>query len=257
MKRLFLPEQNPAGKAARRYGILAGAVAAFLSEVIFRPHYSAEFTQFNGFGIFEIPPQLPANVLEWLDLMDNSPLVGLVLLDGADIPHYCLVAVVFLAIFLVLRTNHPVLAGLAVSVTWIGVVVFIISNPAFRILQISSQVQLVSGVERAALIAEADQLLQVYNPLALGSHGWADPARLLILLGGGLMSWAMLSSGLFLRLTAVLGLIANGIGISYYVLFFLLPAHYWLATPISAPIRLVWHILLGVDLVRVSGGTDD
>lgn len=75
------------GKGSRVL-ILTGAVAAILAELVFRVNYSAEFIQFNGFGLFRIPSSLPVSAREWFDLLQNSPLVGLVLLDGADIPHY-------------------------------------------------------------------------------------------------------------------------------------------------------------------------
>lgn len=244
------------GKSSRVL-TLTGAVAAILAELVFRVNYSAEFIQFNGFGLFRIPPSMPVSAREWFDLLQVSPLVGLVLLDGADIPHYLLVGVVFLALFQVLRTWRPVLSGLALGSFLTGAAIFATANPAFRILVLSQKFISISNLERAQLLSQGEKLLTRYNPLALGSHGWADPARFLILLGGLLISAAMLSSPDFPRLTGILGLVWNSIGLLYYPLLLLAPAYYWLVVPISAPLRLVWHIILGFNLFHIAAMPDD
>jgi hypothetical protein len=237
--------------------IRLGAAAAFLSELVFRVNYSAEFIQFNGFGLFRIPASLPVSAREWFDLIQDSPLVAFVLLDGVDIPHYLLVGVVFLSLFQVLRSRRPVLSGLALGSVLSGALIFVTANPAFRILVLSQKYSSISSLEKAQLLSRGEELLTRYNPLALGSHGWADPARFLILLGGVLISAAMLSSPYFPRLTGILGLFVNSISLLYYPLLLLAPIYYWLVVPISAPFRLVWHIMLGFNLFRIAGRSDD
>ena len=242
---------------SRRILVLAGAAAAILAELVFRVNYSAEFTQFNGFGLFSVPSPLPGSSTEWFELMIDSPLVGLVLLDGADIPHYLLISVAFLAVFLILRNRQPVLSGIALGTVLAGTLLFVVANPAFRILSLSQQYLRATDLERTALLFRGEKLLTAYNPLSLGAHGWADPARFLILLGGLLISAAMFTSPNFPRPTMILGLLVNGFALLYYPLLLLAPAYYWLVVPVSAPFRLVWHILLGFNLFHIAGRSDD
>jgi hypothetical protein len=67
----------------------AGAVAALLAVILFRPHLSAELSLLHGLGLIRWVPT-PGSPLEWLTLLRNQPLLALLLLDVGDLVHYVL-----------------------------------------------------------------------------------------------------------------------------------------------------------------------
>jgi hypothetical protein len=48
------------------------------------------------------------------------------------------------------------------------------------------------------------------------------------------------------------GILANGIGLCYFITVGFLPAFYWLPHPISAPFRVVWYFLIALRLFRLA-----
>ena len=74
----------------------------------------------------------------------------------------------------------------------------------------------------------------------------------LIGLSGLIISIIMLQSGVFSRTTAYFGILANGVGLSYFITIIILPTIGWIPIPLSAVPLLIWYILIGVRLYQLS-----
>jgi hypothetical protein len=73
----------------------------------------------------------------------------------------------------------------------------------------------------------------------------------LVLIAGLIISVVMLRSELFSKATAFTGILANGIGLCYFITLALAPAIYWIPHPISAPFRVIWYFLIAVRLLKL------
>ena len=54
---------------------ITGGVAALAAVIVFRRFFAVELMTFNGFGVFEVPPNEPATALEWFTLLEGNKLV--------------------------------------------------------------------------------------------------------------------------------------------------------------------------------------
>ena len=79
-----------------------------------------------------------------------------------------------------------------------------------------------------------------------------DISLFLVLLAGLIGSAVMLRSEAFGKATAIVGLLANGIGLCYFLTLAFLPAIYWLPHPISAPFRVTWYFLIALKLFKLT-----
>ena len=241
------------GLTSFKIPLLIGAAAALLSELFFRPNYGAEFMAFNGFGIFKVPEVLPTNVEGWFALFTETPLVGLVLLDGADLIHYALVGFIFLGIAIVLKETTPVLVPIAVGISLVGILIYFGSNPAFRFFQISKEyISTGSESQRLILAAAGDNLLGLSDLNISYRSAGIFISQFLILIAGLLLSTGMLKNDGFRRITALTGMVANGVGLLYFPVLVWLPALNWLPPTLSAPFRLLWHFLIAGSLLKLS-----
>jgi hypothetical protein len=233
--------KNPIWKLIYRIGAVAGFVAA----IGIRRNMSAEFTAFNGFGVFAIPETLPVQAAEWLTLLQNNPFVGLVLLDVLDLVEYALLGLMFAAVFGSLQHSlhkASLLAGICAAA---GIITAFVSNQAFAMLSLSRSGMFVVGDMRSASLATAETLL------ARQSIG-AAIALFLVLLAGLILSVLMLRSGIFSKTAAVIGILANAINLFYFPALLFTPA--WIAVPpvIAAPLRITWYVLVAIKLFSLA-----
>ncbi|HCB50397.1 MAG TPA: hypothetical protein DEP47_12975 [Chloroflexi bacterium] len=102
----------------------AGGTAALIAVLIFRRNIGAELTQFNGFGLFEVPEMPPATAAEWFMLLQKDRFVGLALLGLFDLVNYALVGLIFLALYCALRQVHKSAMVIATTFGFVGIAVF-------------------------------------------------------------------------------------------------------------------------------------
>lgn len=229
-----------------------GAIAAFIAVLIFRRNLSAEFTAFNGFGIFEVPKIIPVSAEQWLALLVENPLVGLVLLNLGDVINYLLVSLLFVALYIALcKTNHRV-AVLALTLALCGSLIFISTNQAMSMFSLSRQYATADTVQRALLLEKGEALLAVDNPGTTNPGMGYLVGLLLVTLAGLMFSLVMLRSQIFNKITAWMGLLSNGFQIFYFFLLVIAPA--WVALPfiLSAPFRVTWYVMAAIRLLKMA-----
>jgi hypothetical protein len=198
-------------------------------------------------GIIDMEP--PSSALHWFTLLQDNQFLGLILLDLFDIVNYLLVGLIFLALYGTLRRANKVAMTVATASALVGVAVSLASNQAFAMLALSDKYA-VAGTDasRAQFLAAGEALLAIHNPA--GIH----LGLFLVALAGLIASVVMLRSPVFGKATAIFGLVANGLVLTYYVALPLAPEMAFLFPAASAPFRLLWYILIAWRLFQLGRG---
>jgi hypothetical protein len=225
----------------RDWGLLflLAAVAAFLAVFVFRRNLGAELMLMGSFGLAGIPPTPPADAAGWFALLRQSPLLGLTLLEVFDLVEYALVGLIFLALCVALWEVNRSALLVATAAGLAGIVVYFASNQSFAMLALSRQHAAASGAAQEAIyLAAGEALLRLHEGTGIYM------TRLLAPLAGLIMSLVMLRSAAFSRATAVTGIVANVLLLTFFPVAALTPALVALPFALSAPFRIVWYFLI-------------
>ena len=226
---------------------IAGGVAAIIAAVVFRRHFGVEVTLLMEMGLLGLEP--PISVVDWFVLLQENVLVGLILLDLFDIVEYALVGLMFLALYGALRRSNKSALTVALACDLVGIAVYLASNQALPMLALSDRYATVgTEAQQATFLAAGEALLAIHDP------GGIHLSLLLVALAGLIVSLVMLQSRVFGKATAVAGIAANGLVLSYFVAVAFAPEIAFLLPAISAPFRLIWYILIAWRLFQLGRG---
>jgi hypothetical protein len=233
---------------------IAGAVAALVAVIVFRRNLSVEAMQFKGFGIIRgVPAAWPSSAMDWFTLLQDHSLVGLILLNVVDVINYCLVGLIFLALYGALGRASKGAMLVATVCALVGIGVYFASNQAFAMLSLSKQyAAATSDTQRSMLLAAGEALLAIEHPSAVYQGTGVHTSFFLVVTGGLIASLAMLRSGIFGRATAIVGILANAIRLCGFVTLIVTPSIYTLAIPISAPFRVTWYLMIAIKLLQLA-----
>jgi hypothetical protein len=177
-----------------------------------------------------------------------------------DVGNYVLIAVVFIALYVLLRRVSQSTMIVATVLGLVGITVYCASNMAFSMLSLSQQFTSAATESQRNELLSAGQALLAINPFGgsnshPGSGGYTS--LLLIAVAGLLMSAVMLRSADFGRLTGYLGIGANALDLAYCVgiLFVSAEGANQLAVifiPAAGLLHMIWHILIGIRLTRTA-----
>ncbi len=235
---------------------MTGGVAALLAVIVFRRNWSAELTVFKGFGIFEIPDPLPSSALEWFALLQKDLFVGLSLLNLFDLINFALVGLIFLALYAALKNVNKSLMLIAISISLIGVAVYLTANQAWEMFSLSKQyAAATSDGQRSILLTAGDVLLASNHPEAPFQSTGIHVGLFLVLSAGLLISIVMLQSDIFGKAAAVCGILANGLALLGFIALVFGPTISWIPPTLSAPFRMVWYVLIAIKLFKLGKST--
>jgi hypothetical protein len=142
---------------------------------------------------------------------------------------------------------------IATTAGLIGITAYFASNQALAMLALSERyAAAASEAQRSTYLAAGEALLAVNNPDSIYQGTGITISLFLVLLAGLIVSAVMLRSDAFGKATAILGMLANGIGLCYFFTLAFLPAIYWLPHPVSAPFRVVWYFLIALKLFKLA-----
>jgi hypothetical protein len=198
-------------------------------------------------GIVDAKP--PSSALEWFTLLQDNVVLGLILLDLFDVVNYMLVGLLFLALYGALRRANKSAMTVATACSLVGAAVYLASNQAFAMLALSNRyAAAATDAQRAAFLAAGEALLAVHDP------GGIHLSLFLVALAGLIASLVMWRSGVFGKVSATMGLVANGLVLSYFVVVAFAPAIAPLFPSLSALFRLIWYILIAWRLFQLGRG---
>jgi len=224
---------------------ITGGVAALLAVIVFRRFFAVEMITFNGFGIFELPPNEPATALEWFTLLERNRIVGLILLGLVDLINYALVGLIFLAVYGALRKVNEIAMGLAILLSMISLSVYFASNQALSYLYLNQQYQAATSDAQRSIYVGAGEALSAN----IQGTGWYI-SLFLVYLAGLIISVVMQQSNVFNKATAWMGILANSFGLLLFIALIFTPAIAWLPPSLSAPFRVIWYVLIAIKLFK-------
>lgn len=237
----------------KRLYTLSG-VAALLAVFVFRRNLGAELALLANFGIVSGVPTMPlVTAIDWFNLLQDNPLVGLTFLNIFDLVEYALLGLIFLALYVALKPNHPSAMLIAITAGLVGITVYFASNQAFAMLALSERYAAATAdAQRTGYLAAGEVLLASNNPDSIYQGAGIYLSYFLVLLAGLIISVVMLQSEIFSKASAVVGILANGIALFYFVGLALSSEFYWIPHPVSAPFRVIWYFLIALRLFKLA-----
>jgi hypothetical protein len=233
---------------------ITGGIAAILAVFVFRRNLGAELGLLSNFGIIKGVPTTPlTDALDWFNLLQEHRLVGLTLLNFFDIIEYALVGMMFLALYAALEQTSKSAMAIATVSGLAGITAYFAVNQAFAMLALSQRyAEATSDQQRSLYLAAGEANLAINNPGVIQQGSGIYISLFLVLLAGLIISLVMLRSDVFSKATAMTGILANGIGLCYFIGLALASELYWLSIPISAPFRVIWYFLIALRLFKLA-----
>ncbi len=221
---------DPAYRSLYRLGGVAALIVAFLTvaEII----------------VFAIFPQ-PSTISGWFILFQANPIIGLLDFWGLEVPMFAMFALVFLALYVLLREVNKSGMTIALTLALLGIAIFFATNNPFSMLSLSRQfAAATTDANRSALLAAGEALLANTNQRAVGGF---NIGLLLVSVAGLTVSSVMRRANSFRRLTAYVGILAFGFSLADYLrqaltssvtiaLLLILP---------GAILLVIWFVLVG------------
>jgi hypothetical protein len=233
-----------------------GAVSALIAALIFR----------RNLGVAEIPLvtgiAIPNTAAGWVTLLHDNSLLGLTLLNVFDIANYALVGLMFLAVYVSLRRTNKSCTLLAAIFSFVGMVLYFVSNSALSMFSLSNQyAAATTDAQKSTLLAAGQTVLaNGYDPSAVYQSGSFYLSLLFVALAGMLMSAVMLQSRIFNKATAYVGIAASALDLAYIVgLPFVpqssVPFFGAICVASAGLLLMIWHLLVGIKLYKLSRTT--
>jgi hypothetical protein len=142
--------------------------------------------------------------------------------------------------------------AIAVVSGLVGVGVYFASNQAFAMLSLSDRYAAATAdAQRAMFLAAGEALLAIHNPGDIFQGTGNYVAYFLVLLAGLIISVVMLRSRAFGRATGYVGILANALAMTHFAALAFALSLVVIPTPVSAPFRVVWMVLIAVGLLRL------
>jgi hypothetical protein len=190
-------------------------------------------------------------VIDWFTLFQNNWFLGLRNLGLLNIIMTTLGVPVFFVLFGAHRRVNITYAALAMVISFIGVTVFLATNRAFPMLDISSQyAAATSDAQRAVLAAAGQAMLSVGQSHTPGTF----LGFFLSEVAGIIMSIVMLRGKVFSKLTAYLGISGFGLLLIFEISSSFVPALFDVAMLFvmsGGLLNLVWYILIARRLFQL------
>jgi hypothetical protein len=230
-----------------------GAIAALIAALIFRRNLgAAEVPLLTGVAV-------PYSAEGWFTLFHNNALLGLTLLSFFDIANYILVGLMFLAVYVALRPTNKSYTLIAVTLCFLGVGVYIVSNSAISMFSLSNQYfSATTDAQRSTLLAAGQAVLASgICPQALYQSSGFYMSLLLVAVAGLIMSIVMLQSSIFGKWTAYVGIVASALDLIYLAGLVFVPPTYVsllgvLCIASAGLLLMIWHLLIGLRLYKLS-----
>jgi hypothetical protein len=195
---------------------------------------------------------LPQTAVERFNEFKDNQLLGLYNLDLLN----TIIQIIFIPSFFALYAAHRKVnnasALLALILFLFGTTIFVSSNTALTMLELSHKYSGATSDEQRLLLSAAGEAM-----LAKGAHGSLGVffGFALIPFANALMSCVMLNGKVFCRITSYIGIIGNSLMVIYVVLVTFIPTVEKLALAFAMPVGLlvmVWMIMFTIKLFKFS-----
>jgi Domain of unknown function (DUF4386) len=190
-------------------------------------------------------------VFDWFAQLQSNWFMGLRNLGLLNIAMFTLGIPMYFALYAAHRRGNKALAALAMIVSFIGVAVFLATNRAFSMLELSAQyAQATTEAQRSMYAAAGQAMLSVGRSHSPGTF----ISFFLGELAGVLMSIVLLRGQIFSRTTAYIGIIGFTLLSIFEVCTSFIPSLRQLAMLFAIGgglLNIMWLILLGRRLLQL------
>ena len=196
--------------------------------------------------------ELPQTAIERFNQFKETPLLGLYNLDLLNILNQIIIIPSILALYAAHRNTNRPSALLSMILFLVGTTIFVTSNTALTMLDISQKYFATSSEEQRMLLAAAGEAM-----LAKGSHG-----NLGVFIGfalptfaNALMSCVMLKGSIFSRANSYIGIVGNSLMVIYIIMVTFMPSVERMALVFAMPAGLLlmtWMIMFTITLLKLS-----
>ncbi|MEQ1585837.1 MAG: hypothetical protein ABL895_08170 [Cyclobacteriaceae bacterium] len=193
---------------------------------------------------------LPQTAIERFEQLHTSPMFGLYNLDLLNIINQIIVLPSYFALYSAHRANGKAYAELAFIIFLAGTIIFVATNTALPMLELSNKYFIASEGQKTLLAAAGEAML------ARGAHGSLGVfiGFMLPTLASVMMSVVMLNGKVFGKITSWLGIIGNSLLLVYIILVTFIPAAKDIATALAMPgglMAMAWMILFTIVLFKL------
>ena len=196
--------------------------------------------------------ELPQTAIERFSQFKDNQLLGLYNLDLLNIINQIILIPSVFALYAAHRNTKNPSALLSLILFLVGTTIFITSNTALTMLDLSQKYFAASSEEQRMLLAAAGEAM-----LAKGSHG-----SLGVFIGFALptfanmiMSFVMLNGKVFSRATSYFGIAGNSLMVIYIIMVTFMPAVEKTALAFAMPgglLLMAWMIMFTMRLLKLS-----
>jgi hypothetical protein len=190
-------------------------------------------------------------VIDWFKLFEHNWFLGLRNLGLLNIVITVLGIPTYFALYGAHRRVNQVYAALAMIISFIGVAVFLATNRAFPMLELSSQyAAATTDAQRAMLEAVGQAMLSVGRSHTPGTF----MGFLLSEVAGIMISVVMLRSKIFSKATAYVGILGFALLLIFEISSSFVPALFGVAMIIAMAggiLSMIWYILIARRLLQL------
>ena len=194
----------------------------------------------------------PNTIEEHLMILQTNQLVGFLRGDIFNLMIVALYLGLFPGIYLALRRVNPVGAAFSSLLILIAVILCFASNSDFSMLHLSNQyASAATEAQRSQIMAAGEAILAA----DMWNSSGAYVSGVFLQGAGVLISVIMLRSKDFSKVTAIAGLLGNGIDLLQHILHPFQPSISAVVLRAAGPFYLVWFPMLARDFLRLAQST--
>lgn len=187
------------------------------------------------------PP--PTTVVDWYALFQSNRLVALIDMDILIVLSNIVSIPLTLALYVALRRTNESYMAIALVLELVGAATYFASNPVLTMISLSNQYAVAAtDVQRSMLLAAGQGMLATYQGTAFWVSNAVGGISLLII------SVVMLRSGIFSKITAYIGIVANVVGFGLFI-----PNQIGIFISILGVVGLaIWYVMVALRLFQLS-----
>ena len=190
----------------------------------------------------------PSTATEYFTLLNNSRIVGLLRMDFASVINLSSYYLMFFGLYAALRRENGAYAALATALAFVGITLWFATHSAFSMIALSDQyAAATTDVEKSQLLAAGKAIIS--------SDMWHSTGAIMggIFLEGAavLISFVMLRSKVFGKVTAWTGILTHGLDLAHIIIGIFLPRVGIILMAIAGPFYIIWLPLVGLRLIQL------
>lgn len=196
----------------------------------------------------------PSEIIEFFGWIERGKVLILILDDFIYVILIALYLLTFPGLYFALKKQNHAMVMYACLFTFVAATLAFSSNTAFSMMYLADHYRTAESPEMQARYLAAGEALMAGN---MWNSTAAYMAGLFLQGGGVLISLAMLRSGDFFRLTAIAGILGNGLDLIQHLIAPFYPAVHEPLIAIAGPFYLLWFLFAGRNMLKLAKNSND